>query len=427
MVGIALDLLTTIMQAFIIVLSCNGITNKENKLSKSKFLVLTGMIFTSMVVITYGLPVGQFSNLLMVLISILLPILFYRRYVIDVLLGFGIYFTPSLIVMYFLYTFYINYAVNLNLNIAMEIQMLIFLYIPYWTMLAITFAFRKNIYNAMIYLKTLKGVLVLVLIYDYIVILFDILRVHIQFDKLDLVFKSSLYFIIFMSFIFIVFYFSRISNKAREVDTLNSALKDKIDELKKLKHDYGSEISSLHALSKLGKYDRLQGVLDGIVRRYQTTSTSVIAEIDADPIIFSVLHEAVARGVDVITFDSVDYEELNITDDELVKLVSNITRNSLDALKNTEGPMIKYKSYSGYNEGIITIENNGPEIPKDIRKKIFGKGFSTNENSDGDRGFGLSIVNDIIKKCKGEISVDSNNQWTQFKIEIPYKKSDLYL
>lgn len=425
MLSITLDLSTTIIQAFMVALSCNSIANKENKLSKSKFIMLTGMISAGVIVITYGFPVGQFSNLLMVAFLIMLPILFYRRSVIDAFLGFGIFYTLSLIVMYFLHTAYINYTVNLNLDIPQEIHLFIFLYIPYWAMLAIIFVFRKYIYNAVIYIKTIKRALIFVLIYDYLVILFDVLRVHIQFEKLDYLFKSSVYLMIFMIFIFIVFYFSRISNKAREVETLNSALKDKIDELKKLKHDYGSEISSLHALSRLGKYDRLQEVLDGIVRRYQNTSTSVIAEIDADPIIFSVLHEAVARGVDVITFDSVDYEELDIMDDELVKLVSNIIRNSVDALKDTERPMIKYKSYSGYNGGIITIDNNGPEIPRNIRKKIFEKGFSTNENKDGDRGFGLSIVNDIIKKCRGQVSVDSNSEWTQFKIEIPYKKFHL--
>lgn len=425
MLNMGLDILTTIMQAFMVALSCNSITNKENRLSKSKFLVLTAMIFTSLVVITYGLPIGQLSNLLIVASLILFPVLFYRRAVIDAFLGFGIFYTPTLIVMYFLHTAYINYIVNLNLLIAQEIQMLIFMYMPYWTVLTIMFVFKRHIYNAVIYLKTLKRALTFILIYDYIVILFDVLRVNVEFDKLDQLFKFSLYLIIFMSFIFIVFYFSQISDKAKEVEMLNSSLNDKIDELKKLKHDYGSEISSLHALSRLGKYDRLQEVLDGIVGRYQTTSTSVIAEIDADPIIFSVLHEAVARGVNVITFDSVDYEELDISDDELVKLVSNIVRNSLDALKDTERPIIKYKSYSGYNGAIITIDNNGPEIPKEIRKKIFEKGFSTKGNNDGDRGFGLSIVNDIIKKCKGEISIESNSQWTQFKVEIPYKESDL--
>lgn len=422
---IILDLLTTIIQAFLVALSCNSIANKESKLPRSKFLLLTGMISAAVIVITYGFPVGQFSNLLIVAVIILIPILFYRRTVIDVFLGFGIFYTLSLIIMYFLHTAYINYIMNLNLAVSQEMQLFAFLYMPYWAMLASIFVFRKYIYNAVIYIKTLKRALILVLIYDYLVILFDILRVHSQFEKLDFLFKSSVYLMICMSFIFIIFYFSRISNKAREVEALNTALKEKIDELKKLKHDYGSEISSLHALSKLGKYDRLQEVLDGIVRRYQNISTSVIAEIDADPIIFSVLHEAVARGVDVITFDSIDYEELDIMDDELVKLVSNLIRNSLDALKDTERPMIKYKSYSGYNGGIITIDNNGPEIPRDIRKKIFEKGFTTNENRDGDRGFGLSIVSDILKKCGGKISVDSNSKWTQFKIEIPYKKSHL--
>lgn len=421
MLSIALDIFTTIIQVFIVVLTCNGITNKDNKLSKLKFLMLTGILFTIIVIITYGLPAGQFSNLLIVISLILLPALFYRRAVIDVLLGFGTFYTVTIVVMYFLRTAYINYIANLNLNMPQDIQMLIFLYMPYWTTLAIIFIVRRHIYNAIIYLKTIKNAFIFALIYDYMVILFDVLRVNMQFEELNFIYESSLYLLSFLIFVFIVFYFAQISNKAKEVEMLNSALNDKIDELKKLKHDYGSEISSLHALSKLGKFERVQEVLDSIVRRYHSLNTSVITGIDADPIVASVLHDAVIRGVDVITFDSVDYEELDITDEELVKIISNMIRNSIDALKDIEKPMIKYMSYNGYNGAIITIDNNGPEIPKDIRNNIFKTGFSTKENKDGDRGFGLSIVNDIIKKHNGKISMESNSQWTQFKIEIPYK------
>nr|WP_246582887.1 ATP-binding protein [Clostridium mobile] len=204
---------------------------------------------------------------------------------------------------------------------------------------------------------------------------------------------------------------------------LNSALNEKITELKKLKHDYGSEISSLYGLYQLGKIDRIGELLKNIVERYQSLNTTINISVQATPIVASILHSAVAANIDVIVFDSADYENLNITDGELIKVLSNIVNNSRDALKDVKNPIIKFKSYNGYDGVIINIINNGPEIPKEIRNKIFESGFSTKENSSGDRGYGLNIVSNIISQCNGKISVESNNQWTQFKIEIPYKDS----
>lgn len=83
---------------------------------------------------------------------------------------------------------------------------------------------------------------------------------------------------------------------------------------------------------------------------------------------------------------------------------------------------MKYKSYNSYDDIIISISNNGPEIPEDIRSNIFKEGFSTKDNKTGDRGYGLSIVKDIINSCNGKISISSDKEWTSFNITIPNKK-----
>ena len=239
---------------------------------------------------------------------------------------------------------------------------------------------------------------------------------------MGLVFKSVLYSTAFIAFVMAVVYFAKINDKSKEVEMLNAALNEKIVELKKVKHDYGSEISGLYGLYQLGKMDRIGEMLKAIVQRNQALNTAVSVNIEGNPIVASVLHSATSIGIDVIVFDNGSYEDLAITDNELLKLISNIVKNSIDVLSNVKNPIIKYKSYNSYNGIIITITNNGPEIPEDIKNKIFESGFSTKKNESSDRGYGLSIVNDIIRKCNGEISVESDKEWTQFKLEIPYMK-----
>ncbi|WP_315117383.1 ATP-binding protein [uncultured Clostridium sp.] len=416
------DMLTTICQSFLFVLTCNNIVSKDNRISKFKLGILMVIVFMISMIFTHSGITSPYANLLMVIGTLLFIILFYRKSILDAFLGFGLSYSIVILSSYFIITFYQNIVVKFNFAISSEIQTLIFIFMPAWFIYILVYKYRKYFFDAIIGVKSLRPSLIFILLLNYALILTDTLRIHWQIEGMGELFKHSLYLISLMAFIFAIIYFAKINGKLQEVEMLNSALNDKIIELKKLKHDYGSEISSLYGLYQLGKVDRIGELLKNIVERYQSLNTTINVSVQATPIVASVLHSAVSASIDVIVFDSADYENLNITDNDLLKVLSNIINNSRDALRDVQSPIIKFKSYNGYNGVIITIINNGPEIPKEIRNRIFESGFSTKENTSGDRGYGLNIVSNIISQCNGRISVESNKQWTQFKIEIPYKE-----
>jgi sensor histidine kinase regulating citrate/malate metabolism len=269
--------------------------------------------------------------------------------------------------------------------------------------------------------KNLKRSLVLILLIDYALIFLDTLHMEWATESMGVIFKFTLNLTAFTVFVFAAIYFAKINDKSKEVEMLNIALNEKVTELKKIKHDYGSEISSLYGLYQLGKIDRIGSLLKGIVERYQGMNPTINISVQATPLVASVLNYAFSAGVNVIVFDGGNYESLAVTDNDLLKLLSNIVRNSVDALERTQNPTIKFKSYNSYKGIVISVINNGPQISEDSKGKIFRAGFSTKENKSSDRGYGLSIVMDIIKGCNGEISVESSKEWTQFKIEIPYQ------
>jgi hypothetical protein len=416
-----IDIATTIFQAFLIVWSCNNIALK-NKLSKLRSVFLAASIIAIIVAFTYSSFKAQYANLLMVFATFLTVVIFYRKSVVDAIIGFGFSYGAIIIAAYFIMSFNQIILPKLNLHISPDLQALFFIYIPGWIIYSLIYLSGKYIFNAFITLKSFKNSYIFALIILYSLIILDTLRVYIQFGSIDLIFKYTFYLLIFMIFIFIVIYFAKINEKSKEVEMLNSALKDKISELKKIKHDYGSEISSLYGLYQLGRIERLGELLKGIVEKNQAVNTSLYVKVQATPIVSSILNPAVSKGIDVIVSDCGEYENLPVTDGELVKVLSNIVNNSIDVLKDVKDPMIRFKSYNNYDGIVITIGNNGAEIPPVIKNKIFETGFSTKNNESGDRGFGLGIVKDIINKYDGHISIESSDTWTQFIIEIPNRK-----
>jgi signal transduction histidine kinase len=67
----------------------------------------------------------------------------------------------------------------------------------------------------------------------------------------------------------------------------------------------------------------------------------------------------------------------------------------------------------------ITISDNGPGIPDDIKDKIFQPFFTTKPTGEG-TGLGLSLAYDIVKAHGGEISVESKEGiGSDFILELP--------
>lgn len=421
MLLIICDVITTFLKCSLTAWACHNIASKENKISKFKSVLLTIIIMSLTLAFTYSNFSFAFANLLMIIGSLIIVMVFYRKSVIDALLGFGAVYATVVITSYFIITFY-KEIITMNLKISPDLQMILFVFIPAWTVYFCFFMFKKVIFNAILLIKDQTKSLVFFIIFIYSIIVLDTLRIQLQFGNLDSIFKFIFYFTAFTIFISIVAYFSKINEKSKEVEMLNAALNEKITELRKIKHDYGSEISGLYGLYQMDRTERLGEMLKNIVDRSQALNTSIYVTVQATPIIKAVFSSIESSNIDMIVSDEADYEDIAITDDELFKVISNIVRNSVDALKEAHNPIIKFRSHNLYDAVFITISNNGPEIPKEIKDKIFQEGFSTKNNFDGDRGYGLSIVSDIIDKYKGKITIDSNKELTQFNIEIPYNK-----
>ncbi len=225
--------------------------------------------------------------------------------------------------------------------------------------------------------------------------------------------------IIAILIVILFFYVQLIREKVAKMEAANSNLTEKITELRKLKHDYGSEISCLYGLYKLGEYKRLEKMLKDIIKRYQFIDGKLEINFLVSPMVNSLFAFILDKEIEIQ--DEGNYENIQLSEWELYKILSNIIKNAIEALEGVEAPLIKYKSYNSYKKLVIEIENIGEDIPRITEEdlnNIYNPGYST-KGSPEERGYGLSIVKELVDKVGGSIFIESKKNSTLFKLEIP--------
>ncbi len=106
---------------------------------------------------------------------------------------------------------------------------------------------------------------------------------------------------------------------------------------------------------------------------------------------------------------------------QLQQVFLNLISNAIDAIeigKSKEG-RINLKTWQKNEYVFISIEDNGPGIPKESERKIFDPFFTTKKTGKG-TGLGLSISYNIIEKMGGMINFENKApQGIVFTIKLP--------
>lgn len=106
---------------------------------------------------------------------------------------------------------------------------------------------------------------------------------------------------------------------------------------------------------------------------------------------------------------------------DFVLLFGNLIENAFDALTVVERNHKEVLISIDDNDGILAImvTDNGDGISEENLEQIFESGFSTKDNEN--RGIGLYLVNEIVKKGNGTIEISSEvNKGTTFILTFEY-------
>jgi signal transduction histidine kinase len=101
---------------------------------------------------------------------------------------------------------------------------------------------------------------------------------------------------------------------------------------------------------------------------------------------------------------------------ELNQVWTNLIVNAIDAM--AEGGHLRVRTFQHFDDVVVEVEDNGSGIPSDALPHIFEPFFTTKEVGEG-TGLGLDTAMRVIRKHRGEISVQSKPGATTFRVSIP--------
>jgi len=127
-------------------------------------------------------------------------------------------------------------------------------------------------------------------------------------------------------------------------------------------------------------------------------------------------------ALDIFSEEYIKYhpeeEELyaNLDKKQLIRVITNLVKNAIQATENEENPIIEVKVSSEENNLIILVSDNGKGISEDLTELIFEPKFTTKTSG---MGLGLAMIKNIIEAYDGSISFSSKEGiGTVFKVVL---------
>lgn len=118
-----------------------------------------------------------------------------------------------------------------------------------------------------------------------------------------------------------------------------------------------------------------------------------------------------------LTTDLAPLEPIAADAQELEQVVLNLSMNAIQAI-GSKG-RIHIKTRQSGKRILMSIADNGPGIPEEIRSRIFDPFYTTKPVGEG-TGLGLSICSGIISDLNGTIEVDSHiEKGTTIRVSFP--------
>jgi sensor histidine kinase regulating citrate/malate metabolism len=188
-------------------------------------------------------------------------------------------------------------------------------------------------------------------------------------------------------------------------------------------HEFMNKLQSISGLIQLGRYETALTLIHETTVSHQeliTFLTTAFPNSAVSGILLGKFSQAQKLHIRLeIDNSSHIPEDCLIPNQELICIIGNLIENAFEALLMTpRSPKKVTVRVRPVKQSLqIIITDNGPGIPKVIRKLIFNRGFTSKKGSN--KGLGLSLVKQCVETLRGVIRFHSSQNGTVFWVKIP--------
>jgi signal transduction histidine kinase len=150
-------------------------------------------------------------------------------------------------------------------------------------------------------------------------------------------------------------------------------------------------------------------------------SEPLLAEIDLGELVGETIRlfrrEVRDRRIDVLLTGADEPSPIWTDPDQLRQVLINLLSNAIHAVSDQGQITVRIEADAG--GASVSIDDDGPGIPREHLEKIFEPFFSTKPPGEG-TGLGLFVTREIVEKLGGTVAVDSHvGQGSRFTVQIP--------
>ena len=185
---------------------------------------------------------------------------------------------------------------------------------------------------------------------------------------------------------------------------------------RKITHEYKNQILCIESLINAENYDGLKNYIKNISGHLSTELDYIKTNnVIVDAILNSKYRETLEKGI-IFIFQLNDLSKINLSDEDIVVILSNLLSNAIEACEKYSGKkIIKLKFIQEGDDIIISVKNtyNGKIEIKDGEVQT-SKLYESDEH-----GIGVKNIIDVIEKYQGSYVIQNDKEEFNFSILLP--------
>jgi signal transduction histidine kinase len=108
---------------------------------------------------------------------------------------------------------------------------------------------------------------------------------------------------------------------------------------------------------------------------------------------------------------------------ELHQLLLNLALNARDAVSASLSGLIVIRTGTRDGRSFLSVRDNGPGVPAELRARIFEPFFSTKSGESSPRGIGLAIVDRAARRHGAQVELISEpGEGAEFRVLFPHPR-----